>query len=81
VTRTYPVGDLVRSDDYTSLRNAITTTVEPTTWNQVGGPGEIAVLEASRSIVISQPQRVHDDVLQLLRSLRAAKALATEHAR
>jgi hypothetical protein len=81
VTRTYPVGDLVRSDDYTSLRNAITSTVGPTTWHQVGGPGQIEVLETSKSIVISQTQRAHDELLQLLRSLRAAKALATEHAR
>jgi hypothetical protein len=82
VTRTYPVGDLVGSNDYTSLRNAITSTAGPTAiWSQSGGPGEIAVLETAKSIIISQTQRAHDEVLQLLRSLRAAQSLATEHGR
>ncbi|HTM54998.1 MAG TPA: hypothetical protein VL175_13275 [Pirellulales bacterium] len=78
VTRTYPVGDLVRADNYTALRNAITSTVRPDTWHQVGGPGQIEVLEESKSIVISQTQRAHDEVLELLRSLRAAKAVAKD---
>lgn len=78
VTRAYPLGDLVRGDNYTALRNAITSTVRPNTWHQVGGPGQIEVLEESKSIVISQTQRAHDEVLELLRSLRAAKAVAKD---
>src|SRR5262249_39114375 len=37
VRKVYPVGDLVGGgDDYSSLLNAITTTVEPNSWQSVG---------------------------------------------
>jgi hypothetical protein len=78
VTRTYPVGDLAGRDEYTSLRKAITNTVAPTTWDEVGGPGSLNMVEKSASMVVSQTQRVHDEILELLRSLRAAKVLAKE---
>ena len=38
-TRTYPVGDLSDKQDYDALVNAITTTVKPTSWDEVGGAG------------------------------------------
>ena len=73
VTRTYPVGDLSDEGDYDSLVEAITSTAKPQTWNKVGGPAQIAVVESCASLVISQTQDMHDEVLQLLRSLRAAR--------
>lgn len=73
VTRTYPVADLTPGDKYDSLIDTITTTVAPQTWDEVGGPGSTSSVKASKSLVISQTQDVHDKVLQLLRSLRAAR--------
>ena len=73
VTRTYPVGDLVEDNDYETLVKTIIAIVWPTTWGEVGGPGGIAVVKPSQSIVISQTDNVQDEVLQLLRSLRAAR--------
>ncbi len=71
--RTYPVADLTPGDDYDSLINAITTAVVPQAWDEVGGPGSVSSVLASKSLVISQTQDVQDKVLQLLRSLRAAR--------
>ena len=72
-TRTYPIGDLIGDNDYDSLIEVITTTVRPQTWDEVGGPGAISEMSAAGSLVISQTQDVHAEVLQLLQSLRAAR--------
>ncbi len=73
VTRTYPVADLTPGDKYDSLINAITTTVLPQSWDEVGGPGSLSPFKAAKSLVISQTQDAQNEVLQLLRSLRAAR--------
>ncbi len=72
-TRTYPVGDLVVDDDYDGLIEAITSTVAPQTWDEVGGPGSLSTVKSAGSLVISQTRDVHEKVLQLLRSLRGAR--------
>jgi hypothetical protein len=74
-TRTYPVGDLI-DKDYECLTNAIRSSVYPGSWSKVGGPGSLEAVPAAKSLVISQTQEAHDEVLQLLRSLRAAQAVA-----
>jgi hypothetical protein len=74
----YPVEDLVRYvdeegqplDDYDSLIEMLTTTVDPTSWDEVGGPGSVAVFEMSRSLVISQTQEVHEEISQMFQTLR-----------
>jgi hypothetical protein len=59
--------------DYDSFIECITTTVVPQSWDEVGGPGSITEMPVSSSVVISQTPVVHDEVLQLIRALRAAK--------
>lgn len=76
MTRTYPVGDLIEENDYDSIIEAITSTVVPQTWDEVGGAGSIVSVTSSKSLVISQTRDVHDGVLQLLRSLRSARKTA-----
>jgi general secretion pathway protein D len=61
------------ADPYSALVEVITTTIKPQTWDEVGGPGSISVVPVARSVVISQTREVHDEILELLRSLRAAK--------
>ena len=73
ITRTYPVADLTPGDNYDSLINVITATVRPRSWDEVGGPGSVSSVLAAKSLVISQTQDAQDEVLQLLRSLRAAR--------
>ena len=78
----YPVADLVtRRDepgnpetDFDSLFNVIHSTVEPTTWDEVGGPGSIAKFSAGKAhlLIISQTQEVHEEIAALLAGLREA---------
>jgi general secretion pathway protein D len=61
--------------DFDSLIDLITSTVKPTTWDTVGGPGSIASFETNLSLVVSQTQDVHDDIVDLLEQLRKLQDL------
>ena len=75
-TRVYDVADLVvclddklgRIDDYDSLIDAITSTIIPTSWDTVGGPGSIArgSLGTAKVLIISQTYEVHREIADLL---------------
>jgi len=73
ITRTYPIADLLEGKDYDSLIDAITNSVDSKSWDVSDGPGSISEVVGSKSLVISQTRDVHDKVLTLLRSLRAAR--------
>ena len=86
VTRVYPVRDLVAyrfteagnqgiAEDYDSLIDLITTTIEPQSWDQVGGPGSIGAFENASALVISQTDDVHRAIEPLLLKLRQVKGL------
>lgn len=80
-TKVYPVGDLVLPEgatdgaqaDFDSLIDLITSTIKPTTWDEVGGPGSAKVFENRMSIVLSQTQEVHEEIENLLARLREMK--------
>jgi hypothetical protein len=76
ITRTYPIGDLLEGKDYDNLIEAITNSVDSKSWDEYGGAGSISEVSGSKSLVISQTRDVHDKVLTLLRSLRAARKSA-----
>jgi len=61
--------------DFDSLMDLITATIEPTTWDAVGGPGSIAPFETNLSIVVSQTQEVHEQIVDLLEQLRRMQDL------
>ena len=79
-TRMYPVTDLVGFQDkdgevwgdFDSLIDAITSTIKPQAWDQVGGPGSINPMTVRGELVIvaSQTQDVHDDIEHLIGRLR-----------
>ncbi|REK10541.1 MAG: hypothetical protein DWQ37_16235 [Planctomycetota bacterium] len=75
LTRAYPVSDFAETKDtsYDALVDAITSCVKPHTWRESGGPGEIRVVPGAGAVVILQTREVHDQVLTLLRALRAAQ--------
>lgn len=61
--------------DFDALIDLITSTVRPTTWDAVGGPGSIAPFETNLSLVISQTQEVHEEIVDLLEQLRRLQDL------
>lgn len=86
VTQIYPVADLVaKSDfqpripgarpeaDYRTLIHAIESTVATDTWQDVGGPGSIASFRKGDSLVISQTTEVHEEIAELLATLRKTR--------
>ncbi len=78
-TVVYPVADLGFRDksgetwiDFDSLIEMITSTVKPTTWDEVGGPGTIAPqsIGNTHAIVVFQTQEVHRELVKVLKQIR-----------
>ncbi len=61
--------------DFDSLIDLVTSTIQPTTWDEVGGPGSIAPFETNLSLVVSQTQEVHEELADLLDQLRRIQDL------
>ncbi|NQU24922.1 MAG: hypothetical protein HQ567_26865 [Candidatus Nealsonbacteria bacterium] len=80
-TRVYDVVDLVvycdengdPVDDYDTLIDSIASTLSPTTWDEVGGPGSISgnSFGSAKLLIVSQTQDVHEEVVDLLKQIRA----------
>jgi hypothetical protein len=79
--RVFDVADLVVCsdskgqlwDDYDPLIDLIKSTIMPTTWDDVGGPGSIAptVTGTAKALVISQTYRAHCEIADVLAKIRA----------
>jgi type II secretory pathway component GspD/PulD (secretin) len=61
--------------DFDTLIELITTTIEPDTWEEVGGPGAIDGFPGNLSLVVSQTQDVHERIIDLLEQLRRLQDL------
>ena len=61
--------------DFQSLIDLIQTTVVPDTWEALGGPSTMAEYAQNLSLVISTTSDVHDQISDLLESLRALQNL------
>ncbi len=61
--------------DFQSLIDLIQTTVVPDTWEALGGPSTMAPYPQNLSLVISTTSDVHDQIADLLDSLRALQNL------
>jgi len=66
-------AEVTNAIDFDSLIDLITSTVQPTTWDSVGGPGSIAPDEPRAALVISQTDDVQDAVAGLLTLLRRSR--------
>jgi hypothetical protein len=76
----YDVADLVACrdekgqplDDYDTVIELITTQIEPTSWDAVGGPASIspAPLGSAKAIVVTHHSEVHYRIEQLLARIR-----------
>ena len=72
-TRVLPVADIIVRNgvaDFDPLIEAITSVIEPNSWEDVGGPGAISPFKTS--LIVSQTSGVARQVDQLLTALRAA---------
>jgi hypothetical protein len=79
-TVVYDVADLVTCrdekgelwEDYDQLIETITSTIKPTTWDSVGGPGSIApgTFNSAKVLVISQTDDIHEEIDSLLENIR-----------
>jgi hypothetical protein len=80
VTEVYDVGDLVTCrdskgklwDDYDTLMKTIQSTIGPTTWYDVGGPGSMrgVTFPSTKVLVISQTDEVHREIAALFERIR-----------
>ena len=61
--------------DFDTLIDLITQTVAPATWDHNGGKGNIAPSPANLSLVVSQTQEVHEQIVDLLEQLRRMQDL------
>jgi hypothetical protein len=83
-TKIYPVGDLLSCSDESAnfpgdgktLIAVITSTVQSTTWDDVGGPGSIegASFASVEMLIVSQTADVHEEIATLLANLRKVVA-------
>jgi hypothetical protein len=76
-TVVYPVKDLVGTDEATfmadCLLNILMSTVEPATWDPMGGDGFVDFFPTSHALVVQQTPEVHKQVAQLIQQLRQAQ--------
>ena len=68
-------GGRVGVADYESLMDVITTTIDPDSWDDVGGPGSIAEFDNAGVLIIAQTRDTHQKIGKLLNSLRRVKGL------
>ncbi len=61
--------------DFDSLIELITSTINPDSWDDVGGPGSIKEFATNLSLVVSQTQDVHEEIEDLLEQLRRMQDL------
>ncbi len=61
--------------DFDSLIDLITATIEPDSWDDVGGENSIQQFETNLSLVVSAPNEVHEEIADLLRQLRRLQDL------
>lgn len=61
--------------DFDTLTELITQTIEPESWQEIGGPGTVRSFESTLSLVIRQTQKVHDEIAELLDQLRRLQDL------
>jgi general secretion pathway protein D len=61
--------------DFEAIKELITTTVNPPSWDAAGGSGSIREFENNLTLVISQTQDVHEEIVDLLEQLRRLQDL------
>jgi len=69
----YPIGNLLGPRvDFDSIIMHVTKTVEPTSWDEVGGQASIMVYPYRAALVVSNTPEAHKKITRLLAKLRPA---------
>ena len=68
--KVYATADLDLPDGVDGLIELITTSIEPTSWDMVGGPGSACPYENPMVLIVCQTPTIHDHIAELLRQLR-----------
>ncbi|MCA9162966.1 MAG: hypothetical protein KDA62_08300 [Planctomycetales bacterium] len=80
-TRIYPIYDLLKdledSSGVVELRAALMV-VHPESWDEVGGPGAIALWAYPPALVVSQTSQIHQELESVINELRSAHAVGEE---
>jgi hypothetical protein len=78
--KVYPVADAIYVDavskepDFDTLIGALKSTVDPASWDSVGGPGSIQVMaQQPPMVIIAQSGKNHDAINILLAELKTAR--------
>ncbi|MES2793467.1 MAG: hypothetical protein V4719_27895 [Planctomycetota bacterium] len=61
--------------DFDSLMELVVSTVEPSSWVEVGGEASVKPFETTLSLVIRQTQQAHEEIQDLLAQLRRLQDL------
>jgi hypothetical protein len=69
-----PLQIATQRHDFT-LIDAITTTIQPDSWEDLNGPGSMAYAREIGCLVIRQTQPTHREIVKLLRLWREARDL------
>lgn len=86
ILRMYPVGDLILGrdedgqlvEDEDSLVDLITSTVQPNTWGEVGGPGNLVIRQGV--LIVNQSLDVHEEIERILAMLRTMPSILDDKA-
>lgn len=74
-TRIYDVDDLIYSGEFDSLIGVLTSTIEPDSWDEVGGPGSIREVDSGGVVALSirQTQKNQERIGSFLSELRKGR--------
>ncbi len=64
-----------RSINFDAISGLITSTIDPGSWDEIGGQGSVRGHESTLSLVIRATQKVHDEIADLLEQLRRLQDL------
>ena len=66
-------GDAVSTPNYDGLILALTTTVAPDTWVDVGGPGTLKEMPDNLTLVVRQTGAIHEQIEAVLGQMRETR--------
>ena len=66
-------GFAPRMPRFEDLEEALTSTIEPDSWEDLSGPGAFTYVKETGCLVVRQTWAVHRQIVQLLHNLREAK--------
>jgi hypothetical protein len=71
ILKVYPIEDLADDEKQSaSVVEIIQATIEPSSWQMLGGPGVVIYFPSKKALVVRQTPEVHKELTELLALLR-----------